>query len=94
MTESLFFSIISQTGFANLTVGHVVMWIIGLTLIYLAIKKEFEPLLLLPIGFAIFAINFPLVPLIGENERGVKELFKIIHYYGIEWELLPPLIFL
>lgn len=94
MTESLFFSIISQTGFANLTVGHVVMWIIGLTLIYLAIKKEFEPLLLLPIGFAIFAINFPLVPLIGENERGVKELFNIIHYYGIEWELLPPLIFL
>lgn len=94
MTEGLFFSIISQTGFANLTVGHVVMWIIGLTLIYLAIKKEFEPLLLLPIGFTIFAINFPLVPLIGENERGVKELFNIIHYYGIEWELLPPLIFL
>lgn len=94
MTEGLFFSIISQTGFANLTVGQVVMWIIGLTLIYLAIKKEFEPLLLLPIGFTIFAINFPLVPLIGEDESGVKELFKIIHYYGIKWELLPPLIFL
>ena len=43
--------LVAATGIANLTFGHVVMIGVCLTLIYLAIKKQFEPLLLLPIGF-------------------------------------------
>lgn len=55
----------------------------------LAIKKGIEPLLLLPISFGIFAANFPLTGL--TNQGG---LFYIFYHYGIETELIPPLIFL
>ena len=41
----------TYTGFANATVGHIVMILIGLFFIYLAVAKEFEPMLLIPIGF-------------------------------------------
>jgi oxaloacetate decarboxylase beta subunit len=44
--------IIVKTGFLHLTIGHMVMWFIGCFFIYLAIKKDFEPLLLIPIGSA------------------------------------------
>ena len=40
--------------------------------LYLAIAKEFEPLLLLPIGFGIFLVNFPLAPLMGFTEQGTR----------------------
>ena len=43
----------TYTGFANATVGHVVMLLVGLFFIYLAVAKEFEPMLLIPIGFGI-----------------------------------------
>lgn len=89
-----FITILSQTGFPHLSWQPVLMWAIGLALIYLAIKKEFEPLLLLPIGFTIFAVNFPLAPLMGEDAEGIKELFNLIYYYGIKWEIIPPLVFL
>lgn len=87
-------SIIVETGFMKLTVGHVVMWAISLFFMYLAIAKKYEPLLLLPIGFGIFLVNFPLTPLMGQTPEGHYQLLKIIHHYGIEWELIPCLIFL
>lgn len=49
---------------------HVVMWIIGGLLIFLAIKKEMEPALLLPIGFGAILVNIPLSNVIGSGEIG------------------------
>jgi carboxybiotin decarboxylase len=85
----LFQMVISKTGFVNLTIGHVVMWFIGLFFMYLAIKKDFEPLLLIPIGFSIFLVNMPIAPLTGKGE-----LINIFYHYGLEWEVIPCLIFL
>jgi oxaloacetate decarboxylase beta subunit len=82
-------TILLKTGFIHLTLGHVVMWLIGGTFIYLAIAKDFEPLLLLPIGFSVFAVNFPLAPLLGEGD-----LIRIFYHYGLEWDIIPCLIFL
>ncbi|MFH0975204.1 MAG: sodium ion-translocating decarboxylase subunit beta, partial [Spirochaetota bacterium] len=50
-------TIFTTSGLMNITWQLVIMWIIGLTFIYLAIGKNFEPLLLLPIGFGIFLVN-------------------------------------
>ena len=47
----------TYTGFANATVGHVVMILVGLVFIYLAIAKEFEPMLLIPIGFGMRLVS-------------------------------------
>ncbi len=79
-----------STGFFYLTPGMVLMWVIGLVLIYLAIAKDYEPLLLLPIGFGILLANLPLAGLM-EPEEGL--LWRFYHY-GITWEIIPPLIFL
>ena len=49
------------TGFANITAGHLVMITVGIIFIYLAIAKEYEPLLLVPIGFGIIIGNIPFV---------------------------------
>ncbi len=88
-------TIIVQTGFMELTWGHVVMWGIGLLFIYLAVAKKYEPLLLLPIGFGIFLVNFPLTPLMGVNpDTGHEHIFQIFHHYGIQWEVIPCVIFL
>lgn len=77
-------------GFMSLTWGQVLMWIIGAVLIYLAIAKDFEPLLLLPIGFGIIMANIPLAPLMTEGSG----LIWRFYHYGVEWEVIPPLIFL
>ncbi|MFP4475336.1 MAG: sodium ion-translocating decarboxylase subunit beta [Desulfatibacillaceae bacterium] len=84
----------TQTGLFHLTPGMVVMWIIGIFFIYLAVAKKYEPLLLLPIGFGIIAVNFPLVPLMGMDENGKRHLFEIFYHYGVEWEVIPCVIFL
>lgn len=77
-------------GLLALTPGMVFMWIIGFALIYLAITRQYEPLLLLPIGFGIIITNLPLTYLM---EPGEGLIWKFYHY-GIEWEIIPPLIFL
>jgi sodium ion-translocating decarboxylase beta subunit len=84
------FDMILTTGVAHLTIGNLVMWIIAFLFIYLAITKNYEPLLLVPIGFGILIVNLPLTFLMGEGE-GL--LWKFYHY-GLEWEVIPPLIFL
>jgi sodium ion-translocating decarboxylase beta subunit len=88
MTEFLS-TMILKTGFMSLEVKHVIMWLIGFLFIFLAIKKNYEPLLLLPIGFAIFVVNLPLAGLMEEGG-----LFRIFYHFGLEWEVIPPLIFL
>ncbi len=82
-------TILLKTGLVHLTVGHVVMWCIGFLFLYLAIRKDFEPLLLVPIGFSIFLVNLPIVPLTGPGE-----LLDIFFKYGLETEIVPCLIFL
>ena len=60
----------TQTGIPDAPVGQGFMLCIGLLFLYLAIAKKFEPLLLLvPIGFGIFLVNFPLAPLMGYTEQ-------------------------
>jgi sodium ion-translocating decarboxylase beta subunit len=85
--------ILNTTGFFNFEWKLVVMWGVGGLFIYLAIAKKFEPLLLLPIGFGIFIVNFPLVPLMGESE-GHAQLLQIFYHYGLQWEVIPCVIFL
>jgi oxaloacetate decarboxylase beta subunit len=70
------------------------MMFIAFFFIYLAVAKKFEPLLLLPIGFGIFLVNFPLVPLMGFTEAGTPELIRAFYKYGVEWEIIPCVIFL
>ena len=89
MIETLL-SISKTTGIFCITPGMLIMWAIGFTLIYLAISKEYEPLLLLPIGFGIILANLPLADLM-KPEEGL--LWKFYHF-GIQWEIVPPLIFL
>lgn len=89
MIEKLF-SLFMTSGFFHLTPGMLVMWAIGFGLIYLAIAKNYEPLLLLPIGLGIVLANLPLADLMKPQE-GL--LWKFYHY-GIQWEIIPPLIFL
>ncbi len=79
-----------QLGILSVTWGSVVMWLIALTLIYLAISKQYEPLLLLPIGFGILVANLPLTGLMTPGEG----LIWRFYHYGVEWEIIPPLIFL
>ena len=78
------------TGVVHLTIGNLIMWLIAFFFIYLAITKNYEPLLLVPIGFGILVVNLPLTFLMQEGE-GL--LWKFYHY-GLEWEVIPPLIFL
>ncbi len=81
-------------GFWNLTWGQIVMFIISGVLFYLAIKKEFEPLLLLPIGIGAFLANLPDHGLMAvPTADHVGGLFYYISQ-GIELEIFPPLIFL
>ena len=81
---------IQNMGFFSITPEMLVMWLIGLTLIYLAVTRQYEPLLLLPIGFGIVLANLPLTQLM---EPGAGLLWRFYHY-GIEWRIIPPLIFL
>lgn len=76
-------------GITGLTWQMVVMWIIGLTLIYLAIAKDYEPLLLMPIGFGAILSNIPFSSAIGPD----GPLTTLLHA-GISNELFPVLIFI
>ena len=81
------------TGFASFTWQHGVMILIGIIFIYLAIKKDWEPLLLIPIGFGMIIGNIPFVPglNIGIYEEG--SVMNIL-YQGVQTGWYPPLIFL
>lgn len=81
------------TGFANVTWGHIIMILIGMIFIYLGIKKEFEPLLLVPIGFGIIVGNIPFFPGL---KTGIYESGSVLNilYHGVQNGWYPPLIFL
>ncbi len=81
---------LSSMGILKLSIGNLIMFAVAFILIYLAIARQFEPLLLLPIGFGILVANLPLT---GLMEPGEGLLWRFYHY-GIQWEVIPPLIFL
>lgn len=89
----LLYGTLQTTGLLHLQWNIVIMWGIGSLFIYLAIAKKFEPLLLLPIGFGIFIVNFPLVPLMGYSD-GHAQLLMFFYKYGLQWEIIPCVIFL
>ena len=85
---------LSFTGFANATWGHIIILLVGLVFIFLAIKYEFEPMLLIPIGFGILIGNIPFKDAglqIGIYEEG--SVLNIL-YQGVKQGWYPPLIFL
>ena len=90
-----FFRFIHFTGFYNVTPGHIIMILVGLIFIYLAIKKDYEPLLLIPIGFGILIGNIPFWENIG-LQLGIYEDGSVMNYlyYGVTKGIYPPLIFL
>lgn len=88
--EKVLEELILSSGFFYLTFGNLFMWLISFVLMYLAIKKGFEPLLLLPISFGILVVNLPLTFLMKPDSG----LIWIFYHFGIEWEIIPPLIFL
>ena len=85
--------IIANTGFANVTSGHLIMIGVGLFFLYLAISRNFEPMLLVPIGFGILVGNIPFSP---GMEIGIYEDGSVLNYlyFGVIKGIYPPLIFL
>ncbi len=83
----------TYTAFSNFTIGHLVMIIVGLLFITLAIVKEYEPLLLIPIGFGILIGNIPFYPGL---KIGIYESGSVLNYlyFGVIQGIYPPLIFL
>lgn len=79
----------NATGLANFTFGQAIMMVVGLVLIYLAIAKKFEPLLLLPIGFGGILANIPLADIAGP-----QGFLGIIYDMGVSNGLFPLLIFM
>ena len=80
----------------NITWQQVVMWIIGGVLIYLAIKKDMEPSLLLPIGFGAILVNLPLSGAVTQITNGIKEVgaLDVLFNAGIANELFPLILFI
>ena len=100
---------LQSTGFAAITGGQIIMLLISFGLLYLAIKKGFEPLLLVPIAFGILLANLPLAgltaepvveivkdPITGKLVSKTKEFGGLLYYLyqGVELGIYPPLIFL
>ncbi|HOJ04432.1 MAG TPA: sodium ion-translocating decarboxylase subunit beta [Bacteroidota bacterium] len=89
------FQFFTYSGFANVTVGHLIMIVVGLLFIFLAITKDYEPLLLVPIGFGILLGNIPFLEHVG-MQIGIYEEGSVLNYlyYGVVKGIYPPLIFL
>jgi sodium ion-translocating decarboxylase, beta subunit len=87
-------TMMQQSGFAALTWQQLVMFLVSFVLIYLAIVKQFEPLLLLPIAFGMFLTNLPLADLMKEGEPWYTSGVLRIIYSGIKSNLFPCLIFM
>ena len=88
-------NLLHQTAFFNLTVGNYIMIVVACVFLYLAIRKEYEPLLLVPIAFGMLLVNiYPDIMASPEDmSNGVGGL---LHYFYLmdEWSILPSLIFM
>lgn len=103
MTEKILL-FVETMGFMHLTLGNIIMIAIACTLMYLAIVKKYEPLLLVPIGFGMLLANLPLADLMAKpvyeiGENGIphlKQIGGLLHYLylGDELGIFPPIIFM
>ncbi|MCA9112327.1 MAG: sodium ion-translocating decarboxylase subunit beta [Planctomycetaceae bacterium] len=103
----ILFNFLKSTGFAQMELGNAIMIMIGCIFIGLAIRKDYEPLLLVPIGFGIIVGNIPYVATmslgvydnwlpIEEGGKGSLQGASVLSiiYFGVKYGLFPPLIFL
>ena len=84
------------SGILSITFKQLIMWGVGGLLIYLAIKKEYEPALLLPMGFGAILVNFPMTGVLTQSIGGteVEGILDFLFNGGIATELFPLLIFI
>ena len=88
-------NLLQQTAFLNLTFGNFIMILVAFVFLYLAIRKGFEPLLLVPIAFGMLLVN--IYPDIMANPEDMSNgVGGLLHYFFIldEWSILPSLIFM
>ena len=85
-----FQALFNESGFLTLSWNEIIMFAIAGVFLFLAITKEYEPLLLIPIGFGIILANLPLADM-SSNGTG---LIALIYSKGIKTEFMPPVIFL
>ena len=97
ITETLS-NLVDQTAFLNLEWGNYVMIVVACIFLFLAIKKGYEPLLLVPIAFGMLLVNiYPDImaqPYVDAN--GISHAGGLLHYFYLmdEWSILPSLIFM
>jgi sodium ion-translocating decarboxylase beta subunit len=91
--DALFLDFFQNTGFYLCDYRNIIMIVIGLVFIYLGIAKDYEPLLLVPIGFGMLMGNIPFFLGLG---LGIYEPNSVLHYlyFGVTQGIYPPLIFL
>ncbi|WP_457553293.1 sodium ion-translocating decarboxylase subunit beta [Desulfobacula sp.] len=91
--DALFIEFFQNTGFYLCDYRYLIMIVVGLLFIYLGIAKDYEPLLLVPIGFGMLMGNIPIFKGLG---LGIYEPNSVLHYlyFGVTQGIYPPLIFL
>ncbi|MGM0654687.1 MAG: sodium ion-translocating decarboxylase subunit beta [Thermodesulfobacteriota bacterium] len=91
--DTLFLEFFQNTGFYLCDYRNIIMIIVGMIFIYLGIAKDYEPLLLVPIGFGMLMGNIPIFKGLG---LGIYENNSVLHYlyFGVTQGIYPPLIFL
>ncbi len=83
----------ANSGFGNFHVTNLIMIVIGCVFIYLAVTKDYEPLLLVPIGFGMLVGNIPFTEGMGIGYREEHSVLNIL-YHGVRYGWFPPLVFL
>ncbi|MCZ2153956.1 MAG: sodium ion-translocating decarboxylase subunit beta [Bryobacterales bacterium] len=83
----------TTSGFGQVAFGNIAMMVVGCFFIYLAITKEYEPLLLVPIGFGMLVGNIPFMEGMGIGYREDLSVLNIL-YHGVRYGWFPPLVFL
>ncbi|MDR4496960.1 MAG: sodium ion-translocating decarboxylase subunit beta [Candidatus Scalindua sp.] len=89
----IFYEFLNTTGFAMMTWGNAIMILVGITFVSLAIMKDYEPLLLLPIGFGAIVGNIPSIQGMALNVYDEGSVLSYL-YFGVSKGILPPIIFL
>ena len=85
---------LQSTGYLNLSYAQMIMFLISMILLYLAVAKEYEPLLLVPISFGMMLVNLPLGGLMAAPEGGQVGGLLYYLYQGTKLGIYPPLIFM
>ena len=85
---------VQSTGYLNIGLGQFLMIIIALVLLYLAVVKEYEPLLLVPISFGMLLVNLPLGGLMAAGKDGQVGGLLYYIYQGVKLGIYPPIIFM